>query len=156
MYRAALLLTVALLLPPAIADGFSPQKKASALFAPVLETFGLGHLSDEDKAKVETLVLRATERDRDRTAIEADAALYMEQELGFSREWLEITSSHGRDVLVSGRGASRYCTTDVPFLLNRYSFRRGDYYVKRGFEGVNEFISDGRTYSLRFATWRSC
>lgn len=120
----------------------------------LLDSAGLGGLDEQEHASARTLVRRLLLRGASDATLNESAAEYMRNE-GYQPISLEIVTADGKDFLVARTGLSTYATDDVPILLNKYSFRAGQYFAKSSLMGgVSEFVDQrGDIQRLLFAKW---
>lgn len=141
------LLAIALLFQTAIALAADPIDT-------LLDTAGLDGLDEQERASARSLVRRLLTRNSSDATLAESATEYMRNE-GYEPISLTIVSADGDEFLVARNGFSTYATKDLPILLNKYTFRSGQYFAKSNLMGgVSEFIDQGGDVQrLMFAKW---
>ena len=121
----------------------------------VIESQGVSDLSAEQQEGVRRLV-RALLRSSSDNGPSVSARRYLERE-GFTVCNLSIERVEGEDWLVVSSGFRRSATKDLPMLMAKSLFRKGDYFCKSSpFGGLNEYITDdGDVQKLLFSKWLS-
>lgn len=152
---AAAVVLVALAAPAASAQEREPRRERS--FADLLAVAGLLHLSDEDKARVESLVRglnNATTTDSQEKAEAFDSVVGFLRGQGFEPELVMASIRDGQPILIVGR-IIREFTTDIPASLSPSNWENGVYFVRWADDGAaTEIIVNGQVHDFTQATWQ--
>ncbi len=145
----------ALLAPNASAQ---MQERAADLptFDNVLERAGLGHLSTEDKQRVQDLLVgmnNATTSESKEKATAFDEVVGYFREQGFSPELVMASLRDGQPILIIGR-ILRAFTTDIPDSLASGQWQDGVYFVRWTGDGAKEIIVNGAIHDFTGSHWR--
>ena len=152
---AAAAALVALAAPTASAQ--MPQERDESLtFEAVLNRAGLGHLTDEDKERVQALLLglnNATTSESKEKAGAFDSVVGYLREQGFAPELVMTGIRDGQPILIIGR-ILRAFTTDIPATLTAGEWENGVYFVQWTDDGATAMIVDGVVHDFTKSSWR--
>ncbi len=143
-------ISAALLLAASGTAVANPNTAVDSLIA----SAGLVSLDEREQEAARTLVRRLLTRNAASRTLDVSAAAYLRNE-GFEPVHLQLVEVKGETYLIAKSTILSYATSDVPLLMNRYTFQPGEYFAKKSLMGgVSEFIDeDGDTQRLFLAKW---
>lgn len=145
---------VALLVPAISAQRREPRRERT--FEDLLAVAALEHLSPEDKAKVEALLMglnRATTTNSEEKAGAFDSIVGYLEDQGFAPELVMASIRDGQPILIVGR-ILREFTEDIPGTLRPDEWKDGLYFVRWTDDGASEIIVDGEVHDFTQSLWR--
>jgi hypothetical protein len=150
-------LLIVLLSGVVMASAATTTPTVTAPFKQLLVSYGLGHLSPEDMAKVEGLLngMNKAAIDIHSEKVEAFDSIeeYMQEE-GFKPDHVFVTRCRGKEALVVGKRLREF-TTDIPTSLNTSRLRSGAHFVRSTSLGVSHMIAGGKVHDFRYSDWQS-
>ena len=130
------------------------QTRVSEIFGKTLESYGLGHLSEEDKARVRSLLdglNEATIKNYRERAEVYDSAIEYWQKQGYEPEDISFVRRDNRWLFVVGRTFPVY-TTDYSPMFPIDTLPNGRYLVRKTVTGgISELIAKGKIVDFRYA-----